>query len=310
MEMSDVRAAANALAAGRLVAFPTETVYGLGADATNPEAVAKVYQTKGRPSSHPLIVHISSSKSLGEWAVDVPEFAIALADEFWPGPMTLVLKRSTLAGDYITGGQGTVAVRVPSHDVALAVLTEFEALGGKGVVAPSANRFGRVSPTSAAAVTQELGQFLTEDDLILDGGACQVGIESTIVDCTGVAPRVLRPGAITAEMIERCTGLRLSDRGSEIRVSGALKSHYQPAARVLLNQEPRPGDGLIALSEQPTPEGVVRLAAPDSTEDYARELYAALRRADELGLKRVVAIVPEGQDVAVAIGDRLEKASH
>jgi len=310
VKLNEIQAAASALALGRLVAFPTETVYGLGADASNPEAVARVYQTKGRPSSHPLIIHISWSKSLGEWAVDVHDYAEALADEFWPGPMTLVLKRSTLAADYITGGQDTVAVRVPNHDLALAILTEFEAQGGKGVVAPSANRFGRVSPTTAAAVRQELGQFLQQGDLIIDGGASRVGIESTIVDCTGVAPRVLRPGAITTAQIEDCTGVALATAGPAVRVSGSLKSHYAPTAKVVLNQEPKRGDGLLALSNHPTPEGVIRLAAPESPEEYARQLYAALRQADELGLARVVAILPEGQDLAVAISDRLTKASH
>ena len=198
--------AARRLKAGDLVAFPTETVYGLGADASNSKAVSRIYSVKGRPSDHPLIVHIASMDRMGDWASDVPEYAIALARSFWPGPMTLILKRSELAGDFITGGQESVGVRVPDHVAALALLEAFERAGGKGVAAPSANRFGHVSPTTAAAVIEELGDYLSKDDLVLDGGACAVGVESTIIDCTGAAPSVLRPGAISVAMIEDCTG--------------------------------------------------------------------------------------------------------
>ena len=173
------------LKAGDLVAFPTETVYGLGADACNSQAVARIYEVKGRPSDHPLIVHIASMDRMGDWAREVPEYAIKLARDFWPGPMTLVLKRSDLAKDFITGGQETVGVRVPDHVVALALLEAFEKVGGKGVAAPSANRFGHVSPTSASAVVEELRDYLSKDDLVLDGGSCAVGVESTIIDCTG-----------------------------------------------------------------------------------------------------------------------------
>ena len=183
-----MRDAAANLARGALVAFPTETVYGLGADACNSAAVARVYSVKGRPSDHPVIVHIASLDRMGDWADDVPMFAIALARDFWPGPMTLVLKRSALAGDFITGGQDTVGIRVPDHIVALALLEAFENIGGKGVAAPSANRFGHVSPTTAQAVTEELSDYLDAGDQILDGGACAVGVESTIIDCTGAPP--------------------------------------------------------------------------------------------------------------------------
>ena len=189
--------AAAHLLSGDLVAFPTETVYGLGADACNSTAVARIYEVKGRPSDHPLIVHIATVDRMGDWAQEVSEYAIKLARNFWPGPMTLVLKRSELAGDFITGGQDTVGVRVPDHAVALGLLAAFEKVGGKGVAAPSANRFGHVSPTSAAAVVEEIGKYLTKEDLILDGGPCNVGVESTIIDCTGVSPQILRPGAIS-----------------------------------------------------------------------------------------------------------------
>lgn len=306
---------AKALLAGHLVAFPTETVYGLGADATNAAAVARIYSVKGRPADHPVIVHIASMDGMGDWASDVPAYAVALARAFWPGPMTLVLKRSALAGDFVTGGQDTVGVRVPAHPVALGLLEAFVRAGGKGVAAPSANRFGNVSPTTAQAVADELGEYLGDDDQIIDGGPCEVGVESTIIDCTGDAPRILRPGAVTTAMVEQCTGLRVVGGGlgvvddGGIRVSGSLESHYAPVAHVVLDQVPVAGQGLIAMADVATPDGVVRLAAPLDTAEYARVLYSALRSADQLGLTTVVAVQPEGDDVAVAIRDRLKRAA-
>ena len=306
-------AAANLLAGG-LVAFPTETVYGLGADACNADAVAQIYSVKGRPADHPLIVHVVSMDALGDWAADVPEYAISLARDFWPGPMTLVVKRSGLAGDFVTGGQDTVGVRVPNHPVALGLLEAFAKSGGKGVAAPSANRFGNVSPTTAQAVADELGDYLAEGDQILDGGACEVGVESTIIDCTGDAPKILRPGAISAEMIEQSTGIKQinSHRDSnspEIRVSGSLEKHYAPAAKVILNVTPIAGQGFIAVSRRVTPTGVTRLAAPKNLDEFARDLYSAMRKADELGLAEVVVEQPQGDGLAIAIRDRLERAS-
>lgn len=302
-------AAAN-LKAGDLVAFPTETVYGLGADASNPEAVARIYSVKGRPIDHPLIVHIASMERMGDWASDVPEYAIALARSFWPGPMTLVLKRSELAKDFITGGQDTVGVRVPNHVVALALLEAFEMVGGKGVAAPSANRFGHVSPTSAAAVVEELGDYLSKDDVVLDGGACDVGVESTIIDCTGELPVILRPGGITTEMIKVSTGVRnLGTNTYNIRVSGSLENHYSPAATVLLDGIPRAGQGLIAHISVPTPKGVVRLASPENNEEFARILYSALREADSRGLSEIVVVQPIGNGITIAIRDRLARAA-
>jgi len=303
--------AAKRLIAGDLVAFPTETVYGLGADATNLHAVSKIYSVKGRPNDHPLIVHIASMDRMGDWASDVPEYAIALARSFWPGPMTLILKRSELAGDFITGGQESVGVRVPGHAVALALLEAFERAGGMGVAAPSANRFGHVSPTSAAAVISELGDFLSEDDLVLDGGACAVGVESTIIDCTGSRPRVLRPGAISIEMIKESTGLEVISIDSEelIRVSGSLENHYAPAASVLFSETPTPGQGFIAMAKIRTPKGVIRLGSPRDDEEFAQILYSALREADDRGLKEVVVIRPTGNGIAVAIRDRLWRAA-
>ena len=189
--------AARALKAGALVAFPTETVYGLGADAQSAEAVARIYSVKGRPADHPLIIHIDSIDRMGDWSSDIPEYAIKLAREYWPGPMTLVLKRSDVAKDFITGGQETVGLRVPAHPLALGLLGAFVKEGGLGIAAPSANRFGAVSPTTADAVQEELEQYMADTDLILDGGPSLVGVESTIIDCTSDAPKILRLGAIT-----------------------------------------------------------------------------------------------------------------
>ena len=304
--------AASVLMAGGLVAFPTETVYGLGADASNEKAVTRIYSVKGRPADHPLIVHVASMDGLGDWARDVPSYAISLARDFWPGPMTLVVPRSSLAGDFVTGGQDTVGVRVPNHPVALGLLEAFVRAGGKGVAAPSANRFGNVSPTSAQAVATELGEYLSDRDQILDGGACDVGVESTIIDCTGDTPKILRPGAITVEMIEQSTGLKVvaSVEEPEIRVSGSLDSHYAPAATVVLDQSPSAGQGFIAMADVVAADGVVRLAAPRSHEEFAQVLYAALRAADEQGLTTVVVQQPVGDGIAIAIRDRLKRAAH
>jgi len=305
------KAAANMLA-GNLVAFPTETVYGLGADACNADAVARIYSVKGRPADHPLIVHVGSMDALGDWAADVPGYAISLARDFWPGPMTLIMKRSDLAGDFVTGGQETVGIRVPDHPVALGLLLAFAQIGGKGVAAPSANRFGNVSPTTAQAVADELSDYLGDADQILDGGPCEVGVESTIIDCTGGVPRILRPGAVSDEMIEASTGLSVVGvvDSVDIRVSGSLDSHYAPAATVVLEQSPVAGQGFIAMADVATPEGVVRLAAPKSDDEFARVLYAALRVADEQGLQTVVVQQPVGDGIAIAIRDRLKRAAH
>lgn len=309
MTRAEIRLAVQALKSGHLVAFATETVYGLGADASNAAAVARIYETKGRPADHPLIVHVSDAKQLDVWARDVPEYARKLAADFWPGAMTLVLKRSAVAKDFITGGQDTVGVRVPSHAIALELLHEFEQVGGLGVAAPSANRFGKVSPTTARAVDEELGRYLAEEDLILEGGASEVGIESTIIECTTSRPRILRLGAVTEQMIEQCTGLQVSNEQSQIRVSGSLESHYSPKAKLVLNTQAFPSDGFIAMSAHVTPAGAIRLCAPETAEEYAQQLYAALRRADELNLSRIVAITPTGGQLSLAIEDRLVRAS-
>lgn len=308
---SEIDKAARQLKAGHLVAFPTETVYGLGADASSEDAVNRIYKVKGRPTDHPLIVHISSVNLLGHWAMDIPEYAITLARDFWPGPMTLVLKRTSAAEDFITGGQDSVAVRVPNEPIALALLRSFESKGGKGVAAPSANRFGQVSPTSSQDVYLELGEYLNVGDLIIDGGRCAIGIESTIINCTGVSPQILRPGAITKKMIENSTGIeKFEDSSAALRVSGMLEKHYSPQARVILDQPPRSGQGFIALSIFPTPEGVFRIAAPETVNQFAQVLYQALRKVDALKLTEVVVIQPTGDDLETGIRDRLIKASN
>ena len=310
---SAIKDAANSLHEGNLVAFPTETVYGLGADAQNKDAVAKIYQTKGRPTDHPLIVHLSSIKHLDKWAKDIPDYAIKLARAFWPGPMTLILPRTDLAKDFITGGQDNVGIRVPSHTVALALLKEFESQGGLGVAAPSANRFGKLSPTSALDVWKELSDYLKPIDLILDGGQSLIGIESTIINCTQNLPTILRPGAITTAMIydllDITSDLKPNSFGNQIKASGLLVSHYSPVAKVLLSGIPMSGDGYIALASFKTPNGAIRLASPTNNEEFARVLYQALRLADYKKLIRVFVVSPVGDDIAVAICDRLQKSA-
>jgi L-threonylcarbamoyladenylate synthase len=313
-----MRDAAVKLAHGALVAFPTETVYGLGADATNAQAVARIYEVKGRPTDHPLIVHIAGLKYLEQWISNIPEYAIELARKFWPGPMTLILERSELAKDFITGGQNTVGIRIPGNSLAVALLEEFHVLGGAGIAAPSANRFGQVSPTTAKAVHEELGDYLSDMDLVLDGGPSEVGLESTIIDCTSNSPRILRPGAITIAMIEDVTGLKVSNSLEErsadfnhetIRVSGSLENHYAPKAQVFLDQPPVNGSGFIAFENIETPDGVIRLAAPTSVEEFARVLYSALRAGDHQSLDSIYIAQPIGDGLAIAIRDRLSRSA-
>ena len=310
-----IKDAAAALIQGDLVAFPTETVYGLGADASNKDAIAKIYKVKGRPEDHPLIVHISSVSNLDKWARDIPEYAFKLARTFWPGPMTLILPRTDIAEDFITGSQDNVGIRIPSHTAALALLKEFESLGGLGVAAPSANRFGAVSPTTASAVEVELADFLSKNDQILDGGACLVGVESTIINCTQDKPSILRPGAITKEMIEDALGITIdlntsNSESVQIKAAGLLESHYAPNAKIFLTGSPTLGDGFIALDSFTTPTGAIRVAAPKTNEEYAQVLYEAFRLADYKGLKNIFVIPPVGHGIAIAINDRLVKAAH
>jgi L-threonylcarbamoyladenylate synthase len=317
----DPAEAARALLKGQLAVLPTETVYGLGARADLPRSIARVYAAKGRPADHPLIVHVRDAAALPAWAHSVPGWAQALAGTFWPGPLTLVLPRTDRAGDFITGGQDTVALRVPSHPATRAVLEALATMladPSVGVAAPSANRFGRVSPTTASHARDELGDVLLDDDVLLDGGASAVGVESTIVDCTGAAPVILRPGHVSAADITAVTGLEVG-RGSAVRAPGTLASHYAPRARVLLRAADDlalPPDhahdatvGLLAMADVPTPTGMVRLSAPGSADDYARALYGALREADALGLSVVLAVAPGTEGIGAAVIDRLTRAA-
>ena len=302
--------AAESLKNGALVAFPTETVYGIGADASNEKAVARIYEVKSRPQDHPLILHVASMNDLAYWAEEVSDYAIALARSFWPGPMTLIFKRSDAAKDFVTGGQNTVGLRVPDHSLALGLLQECKKIGVYAIAAPSANRFGHVSPTTAVAVQEEIGAYLSAQDLILDGGPAQVGLESTIIDCTGDAPKILRPGAITQAMIEEATGLKVSEnKDSQIRVSGSLEKHYAPNAKVILDAQAIAGQGFIAPADVATPPGAIRLASPANTYEYARVLYSALRDGDAQGLETIAIIQPSGDGLAIAIRDRLMRAS-
>jgi len=310
----NIKLAASTLIRGNLVAFPTETVYGLGADATNSLAVSEMYRVKGRPQGHPVIVHISSIETLEIWAKNIPDYALKLAKAFWPGPMTLILPRTQIAKNFITGGQDNVGVRVPSDTIAQELLKEFEAQGGIGVVAPSANRFGAVSPTSARDVQSELGQYISKETLILDGGRSFIGIESTVIYCVEARPKILRPGSISEKMIEKILGIKTQINCSNlsnpnIKAPGTLKSHYSPKARVLISGEPKSGDGFIALEKIATPKGVYRLAAPKTNIEFAYQLYGALRSADDKKIEKVYVVPPYGDDIAIAINDRLEKAS-
>ena len=315
-----INLAATAIKQGNLVAIPTETVYGLAADACNIDAVRNIYRVKQRPLNNPLIVHIESLNDLEKWSIQVPKFALKLAVAFWPGPLTLVLKRSKLASDLITGNQDFVAIRVPKNETTLKLLNILKNDGIQGLVAPSANRFQEVSPTSAQDVLDSLGVFLGDDDLILDGGICSVGIESTIIDCTGESPKILRCGYITQKNILESLQIAIptfsshraekTSKNSLIQVPGMNQKHYSPKAEVHLTGNPKKGDGFIAMASVETPTGAVRLAAPVSVDEYAHLLYRALRSGDKLGIKRIFAVPPIGEGLAEAIRDRLNRAAH
>lgn len=298
---TDPRRAALVLAAGGLVAMPTETVYGLAADAENADAVARVFAVKGRPSDHPLIVHLAHPEQvLDGWADPFPDAAAVLAEACWPGPLTLLVPAGPRVEPWITGGRPTVGLRVPAHPLATRFL---EAFGG-GVAAPSANRFGHVSPTSAAHVLADLGD---EVDLVLDGGECPVGVESTIVDCTVTPAQVLRPGAITAEQVAALLG-DVAPAAGPSRAAGMLASHYAPRCRVELVESPTAGRERVAVLRHAD----VNAALLDASGDLvaaARSLYARLRDADEQGVQTLVAVLPAPSGLGHAIRDRLTKAA-
>lgn len=318
-----IEKAVGLLRRGELVALPTETVYGLGADALNPEAVARIFAAKGRPADHPLIVHLPDAEHLTRWASRVPREAIALARAFWPGPLTLILPRDPMVPDAVTGGQDTVGLRVPGHPVALALLKAFDS----GIAAPSANRFGRISPTTAQHVEEELGDRVA---MILDGGACDVGIESTILDLSGNIPRILRPGAISAERIaavigrmpEQVTKVSAASGGTTPRVSGSLAAHYAPTTALVLvehaeldaeiRRRAANAERIAVYARHADNAGVsvhIWLRAPDTAEAYAHDLYAALRALDASGADMILLETPPADPEWSAIHDRLGRAA-
>ena len=310
------------LRSGGLVAFPTETVYGLGADASNDAAVARVFSVKGRPTDHPLIVHLADYEQLGDWAAIVTPTARLLADAFWPGPLTLLVERSSSVSLAVTGGRSTVGLRVPDHPVARELLRAF----GGGIAAPSANRFGRVSPTTAAHVVADLGDDV---DLVLDGGACRVGVESTIVDLTAQIPVVLRTGGISIDRLEEVLGHVVEVHvGAEpskggARAPGMLEAHYAPEARIILSSENDVVDvvnSALASSTGPVgllagtvlvglPEDVIELEPAGTADNYAAVLYSRLRQADRLGLSVLVCVPPPNVGLGLAVNDRLRRAA-
>jgi len=319
---SDIDQAIAVLRSGGLVAFPTETVYGLGADASNDAAVARVFSVKGRPTDHPLIVHLADSEQLGDWAAIVTPTARLLADAFWPGPLTLLVERSSSVSLAVTGGRSTVGLRVPDHPVARELLRAF----GGGIAAPSANRFGRVSPTTAAHVVADLGDDV---DLVLDGGACRVGVESTIVDLTAQIPVVLRTGGISIDRLEEVLGHVVEVHvGAEpskggARAPGMLEAHYAPEARIILSSENDVVDvvnSALASSTGPVgllagtvlvglPEDVIELEPAGTADNYAAVLYSRLRQADRLGLSVLVCVPPPNVGLGLAVNDRLRRAA-
>ena len=296
--LPDIQQAVQILRKGGLVAFPTETVYGLGGDADNTQAIQAIFRVKGRPRTHPLIVHLGSGDEVKDWAVSVPDEAHLLIRTYWPGPLTLILKKTQRVLSAVTGGQDTVGLRVPDHKMALALLREFRG----GVAAPSANRFGRVSPTSAEHVRQDLGEGV---DFILDGGSCAVGVESTIVDFSSGEPVILRPGGVTREALEETLRQSLTVRGGgPVRAPGQHESHYAPRAQVIM-VPPAEADARAQVLR-----GEGKQVALLSTADVSpHELYASLRRVDALGVDVIVVPLPEERGIGLAVADRLRKAA-
>lgn len=319
---SETARAAAILRAGGLVAFPTETVYGLGADASNPAAVAKIFAAKGRPQDHPLIVHLAGMQWLPQWAAEIPPAAHKLAAAFWPGPLTLILNRAAGVPDCVTGGQDTVGLRIPGHAVALALLQAFAGEAGgrafSGVAAPSANKFGRISPTSAAHVRSELGDAV---DAVLDGGECEVGIESTIIDLSRGRAVLLRPGKITPAQIAAVIGAEVeAPDAAAPRAPGALASHYAPRtplhivapAELSARLAALRGQKVAVLARAEAPTGLKDVhwqAAPRAVEAYAHELYASLRRLDALGCAAILVEAPPAEPGWQGVNDRLGRAA-
>lgn len=311
---SEIAEACAALRRGEVIGLPTETVYGLAGDAGNADAVRRIFAIKGRPADHPLIVHLADAAQMAQWTRDAPEAAQQLAAAFWPGPLTMILKRAAHVLDLVTGGQDTIGLRVPNHPLALALLASF----GAGLAAPSANRFGHVSPTTAQHVRDEFGDAVP---LVLDGGPCKVGIESTIVDLSGDTPRILRPGQIGADAIAQVLGapVAIGARAASPRVSGSLASHYAPdtpAERVpterldtMIRQALGGGESVRILALRHLPNGVHGLVMPSDPEQYARHFYAALRSLDGEGAERLLIELPPDEPRWLAIHDRISRAT-
>jgi L-threonylcarbamoyladenylate synthase len=316
-ELDDqIARAVDVLRRGGLVAFPTETVYGLGADATNPDAVHRLFAVKGRPVDHPVIVHLADAAQLDEWSASVPPAARALADAFWPGPLTVIVPRSARVPDAVTGGRDTVGLRVPGQRLAHGLLAKF----GGGIAAPSANRFGRVSPTTAADVRADLG---ADVDLVLDGGPCRVGVESTIVDCTRAEPVIARLGGVTQDAVASVVGrvVAVSDRG-DVAAPGTLEHHYAPNARVHIVHDGDVGARAISLlatgarvallamhPPDDLPKGLIVLDPPRDADDYAHVLYARLRESDARDADHVLVVPPPAEGIGAAVNDRLVRAA-
>jgi L-threonylcarbamoyladenylate synthase len=309
-----VAEAARRLAAGDLVAFPTETVYGLGADATSVNAVAAIFAAKGRPADHPLIVHIADPGAIQRWAVDIPQAARKLAERFWPGPLTMILKKAASVPAAVTGGQDTVGLRCPSHPIAQALLREFERIGSGAIAAPSANRFGHVSPTTAAHVRDEFGDAL----FVLDGGECEVGLESTIVDLSRGAPVLLRPGGIARDDIAAALGEMPRERDAEApRASGTLEAHYAPRTALFLvprgvvDTDARSAEVAVLALHEPPPWSKARLwiTLQANAVPYGHDLYASLRRLDGCGSRRILVEQPPAGAAWEAVNDRLRRAA-
>ena len=313
--MDAIAQAARRLATGGVVAFPTETVYGLGADATNVHAVAKIFLLKGRPTDHPLIVHVPEAGALDRWCTGIPESARKLASRFWPGPLTLILRKSASIPPIVTGGQDTVGMRCPSHPQAQALLREFAKIGSGAVAAPSANKFGHVSPTTAQHVREEF----REDLCLIDGGECEVGLESTILDLSRGEPTLLRPGAVTRDDIAGILGTAPRERDADApRASGTLAAHYAPRTALAVlgavdfEQETagRANLAVLAFGEAPTGADVVSwINAPADPVRYGHDLYANLRRLDASGAKRIVVQAPPQGAAWEAVNDRLSRAA-
>ena len=320
-----VAEATQLIANGGLVALPTETVYGLGADASNPTAVARIFAAKGRPTDHPVIVHIARSEAVDDWATDISEDARLLAAKFWPGPLTLVLPRRSHVDPVVTGGLETVGLRVPNHPVFAAILQGLTEQQGRsaGIAAPSANRFGRVSPTTAAHVLEDLADFLDpQTDALVDGGPCAIGVESTIVDCTGGVPMILRPGGLSIDLIAEVLNGRLTRSAvGQSRAPGMLAAHYAPNAIVeivdvhtaLERIEHYAGQRIGLLSDQSfaVPSHIIRVDAPMpyTASNLAPRLYARLRDADHSNLDVLLVIPPNEDGLSAAILDRLARAA-